>query len=186
MVVGALAFVMTNPETIEFTRDMGDVGLAVIEYEDTEGALPQELALLGLSVPSLTDPWGHPYRYKITSDSDFGFDISSRGSDGEFGTDDNLVLSRIDRVWENAFDTFGGKMEELGTRLERLNQNGQYGQYGFNGHNDIVSASTFGCTKSKSKTRAEVYEQVAKALVVQEPLAEAVVDSDPASAPQPD
>ncbi len=116
------------------------------------------------------------------------FVVAIISGDGEFGTDDDLVLSRIDRVWENAFETFGEKMEELGTRIERINQNGQYGQYGFNGHNDIVSASTFGCTKSetKTKTRAEVYEQVAKAHVVQEPLAEAAVESDPASAAQPD
>ena len=122
MVAVVLAFVMTNPELIEFTRDMGDVGLAVLAYEDDRGALPPDLAgRLGLSVPTLTDPWGRPYRYELVSDSEFGFDVLSGGGDGAFGTADDLTMSRMDRVWERAFETFGHKMEELGERLEKAN-----------------------------------------------------------------
>ena len=36
------------------------------------------------------------------------------------GTDDDLALSRIDRIWEDAFESFGGKLEEFGNRMERL------------------------------------------------------------------
>jgi hypothetical protein len=131
LIAVSLGFYMINPELIEFTRDMGDVCLAVIEYEDEEGALPTDLAALGLSVPTLTDPWGRPYRFELVEDAEFGYEMSSSGADGAFGTDDDLALSRLDRAWEHAFESFGHKMEELGARMERMNRRASHGHFSY-------------------------------------------------------
>ncbi len=119
MVAGAAAFILTQPEIIEVTSDMLNVTIAAVEYEDENKTLPEELDDLGLSVSTRTDPWGNPYRYVIVEDEP-GFDVISAGSDGIMGTGDDLKLSRIDEVWENAFESFGQKMEEFGQKMERL------------------------------------------------------------------
>jgi hypothetical protein len=116
---GSVAFVLMQPEIIEVSADMVNVTIAAYEYEDKHGSMPDGLDSLGLSVSATTDPWGNPYRYVITED-DLGFDVISSGSDGIMGTDDDLALSQMDRVWEEAFENFGGKLEEFGNRMERL------------------------------------------------------------------
>jgi len=116
---GSVAFVLMQPEIIEVSADMVNVTIAAYEYEDKHGSMPDGLDSLGLSVSTTTDPWGNPYRYVITED-ELGFDVISSGSDGIMGTDDDLALSSMDRVWKDAFENFGGKLEEFGNRMERL------------------------------------------------------------------
>ena len=116
---GAGAFILTQPEIIEVTSDMLNTTMVVVEYEKEHDELPTDIAALGLGVSTKTDPWGRAYQYKLV-DADPGFDIVSSGSDGEFDTEDDMALSRLGEVWENAFESFGSKMEDLCERLERL------------------------------------------------------------------
>ena len=167
LVAVSIGFYMINPELIEFTRDMGDVCLAVIEYEDEKGALPADLAALGLSVPTLTDPWGRPYRFELVEDAEFGYEMSSSGADGTFGTDDDLALSRLDRAWEHAFESFGHKMEELGGRMERMNRHASHGHFSY----------------THSHDRADRYEQAAMAPPAPEPPVQEALASDAAVEP---
>ncbi len=115
------AFVLMQPEIIEVTSDMVNVTIAAVEYEDKNGELPEGLDSLALSVSMTTDPWGNPYRYVITTDDELGFDVVSSGSDGIMGTDDDMALSKIEEVWQDAFQNFEGKLEEFGNRMQRLN-----------------------------------------------------------------
>ncbi len=116
---GSVAFVLMQPEIIEVSADMVNVTIAAYEYEEKHGGMPDGLDSLALSVSTTTDPWGNPYRYVITED-ELGFDVISSGSDGIMGTDDDMALSYMDRIWEDAFENFGGKLEEFGNRMERL------------------------------------------------------------------
>jgi type II secretion system (T2SS) protein G len=113
------AFILTQPETIKVTSDMANVALAAMEYQDQNGALPQDLSVLGLKPSQLTDPWGNPYRYQIVVE-DPGFDVVSAGDDGIAGSADDLALSRLGEMWEAAGKRFGEGIEQLGDRLERL------------------------------------------------------------------
>ncbi len=119
VVFGAGAFILTQPEIIEVTSDMLNTTMVVVEYEKEHDELPGDVSALGLGVSTQTDPWDNAYQYKLV-DAEPGFDLVSSGGDGEFGTDDDLALSRLDEVWENAFESFGSKVEELCERLERL------------------------------------------------------------------
>ena len=119
VVFAAGAFILTQPEIIEVTSDMLNTTIVVAEYEKEHDGLPEDIDGLGLGVSTMTDPWGNAYQYTLV-DAEPGFDIVSSGGDGEFGTDDDLALSRLDEVWENAFESFGPKMEELCEKLERL------------------------------------------------------------------
>ena len=119
VVFGAGAFILTQPEIIEVTSDMLNTTMVVVEYEKEHDQLPTDIAALGLGVSTRTDPWGRAYQYKLV-DADPGFDIVSSGSDGEFDTDDDMALSSLDEVWQNAFANFGSKMEDLCERLKRL------------------------------------------------------------------
>jgi hypothetical protein len=129
MVLAALAaaYLLLNTEMIEVSADMANVGLVVFDRQERDGKLPDSLVDLGLSQSTLTDPWGQPYQYRIVEDDDFGFDLASGGRDGVIGTDDDIALSRIDAAWEDAFDGFDKKMEELGERFERLNRSSRHG-----------------------------------------------------------
>ncbi len=119
VVFGAGAFILTQPEIIEVTSDMLNTTMVVVEYEKEHDQLPADIAALGLGVSTQTDPWGRVYQYKLV-DADPGFDIVSSGSDGEFGTDDDMALSSLDKVWGKALQSFGSKMEDLCERLKRL------------------------------------------------------------------
>ena len=119
VVFAAGAFILTQPEIIEVTSDMLNTTMVVVEYEKEHDELPADIAALGLGVSTQIDPWGRAYQYKLV-DAEPGFDIVSSGGDGEFGTDDDMALSRLDEVWEKAFENFGSKMEDLCERLERL------------------------------------------------------------------
>ncbi len=119
VVFAAAAFILIQPELIEVSSDLINMTLALVEYEEEEGTLPGDIAVLGLSVSTLSDPWGNPYRYKLVQGKP-GFDLTSSGADGTFDTHDDVALSRLDKVWESALGRFGQQMEELGERLDRL------------------------------------------------------------------
>ena len=119
VVFGAGAFILTQPEIIEVTSDMLNTTMVVVEYEKEHDQLPTDIAALGLGVSTQIDPWGRAYQYKLV-DAEPGFDVISSGSDGEFDTDDDMALSRLDEVWQSAFENFGSKIEDLCERLERL------------------------------------------------------------------
>ena len=119
VVFTAGAFIITQPEVVEVSSDMINVTMAVAEYEKKNNKLPEDVASLGLGVSTLTDPWGNAYNYQLI-DADPGFDVISSGVDGEFDTDDDMKLSRLDKIWETAFESFGSKMEELGEKLDSL------------------------------------------------------------------
>ena len=123
---GSAAFVLMQPEIIETSSDMVNVMIAAYEYKDKHGGMPEDLDSLGLSVSTTTDPWGNPYRYVITDD-ELGFDVISSGSDGIMGTDDDMALSYMDRVWKDAFENFPGEIKEFGDRMDRLqNRNANF------------------------------------------------------------
>ena len=124
----SLAFMLTQPEVVEVTADMVNVGIAAAAYEEEHSRPAAELGELELSVAMTTDPWGNPYRYQIV-DGDPGFDVSSGGRDGRFGTDDDIQLSRLDRLWEQAMADFEERMEQLGERLEQLDGGGYGSQW---------------------------------------------------------
>jgi hypothetical protein len=165
----AAMFIMTQPEIIEVTSDMFNVTIAAVEYEEKHGDFPDEIGALGLGVTTLTDPWGNPYRYRL-ADQDPGFDVISNGADGIAGTDDDLALSGIDRIWENAFEGFGEKMEEFGQRMERLE-----------GRKIRIDRASYSNKKSCDKpcppappTPAERYEAAAVAAAIAEEVAQEV------------
>ncbi len=142
---GSVAFVLMQPEIIEVSADMFNVTIAAYEYEDKHGGMPEGLDSLGLSVSTTTDPWGNPYRYVITDDK-LGFDVISSGSDGIMGTDDDLALSEMERVWKDAFENFPGEIGEFGNRMERL-QNGKV-NFQHSGHSVRWGCGERGVTSS--------------------------------------
>ncbi|UCD75850.1 MAG: hypothetical protein JSV91_02815 [Phycisphaerales bacterium] len=122
------AFMLTQPEVVETTTDMVNIAIAVQDHAQRHDEMPDDLDSLELGVAALTDPWGSPYKFKLI-DKEPGFDVVSSGADCEFDTDDDIRLSRLDRMWEHAFETFGEKMEMLGRKMENINQ-GQRWQSG--------------------------------------------------------
>jgi len=130
----AVGFMLTQPEVVEVTGDMINSAIAVEHHHETEGELPDSLDNLGLSAAALADPWGTPYRYELVereqpegnSDHRPNFEITSAGPDAAFGTDDDIILSRLDRLWENAFDTFEEKMQQLSAKVETIDRGGRY------------------------------------------------------------
>ncbi len=113
------AFMLVQPEVVEVTTDMINVAIAVQDYAQQNDEMPEEIDLLSLGVASSTDPWGKPYKLVLIDDEP-GFDVISNGPDGVFDTRDDVLLSRLDHLWENACENFGEKMEEFGEKMERL------------------------------------------------------------------
>lgn len=186
VVAAAAMFVFMQPETIEITSDMVNVAIAAVEYEDEHGELPDDLSVLALTTPTRIDPWGNPYRFAL-ADHDPGFDVMSNGADGVAGTDDDQALSRIDRLWEEAFEGFGPKMEEFGQRMERIDSHNRSIRIHRSPHRYAKTKRS--CDKpGPEPTPAERYEAEAIAAVeaepvVQEPTATAV-PAPPEEAPQ--
>jgi hypothetical protein len=116
----AVAFALTQPEVIEVTSDMVNLTIAAKEYEQDEAELPASLDDLRIGDSARTDPWGTPYRLAATDEGDLGFELVSAGGDTVFGTEDDILLSRLDRLWEAAFESFEDRMETFGERLEHL------------------------------------------------------------------
>ncbi len=135
-------FLMTQPEVVEITSDMLNTAIAVEHRYESDDEMPASLDGLGLSAAALVDPWGTSYRYELrdrdntNSRDELRFELTSAGPDTAFGTDDDILLSKLDRLWENAFETFEDKMEELNSKVESLQRNGRYTY----SHNDDSAA----------------------------------------------
>lgn len=193
LVAAAAMFVFMQPETIEITSDMINVAIAAVEYEEENGELPADLSALSLGAPARIDPWGNPYRYALASHEP-GFDVISDGADGMADTSDDLALSKIDRLWEDAFEGFGPKMEEFGQRMERIDSHNRRIRIERASHRYAKSKSSCDKPCPAPATPAERYEAeaiaaVEAAPVIQEPAATAApVPSDeiPHAAPAPE
>ena len=124
--VGVFALVATQGEKIEISADMLSIADSVVISELANGALPADLESLNIDMPTLTDPWGNPYRYILTEHGP-GFEITSMGADGQPATDDDVKLSELDMAWEHAFDdmeAIGEKIQKWAERMERLRKAG--------------------------------------------------------------
>ncbi len=168
LLMAAAMFIVTQPEIIEVTSDMFNVTIAAVEYEDKNGNLPDDIAVLSPEATTLTDPWGNPYRYRL-ADKELGFDVISNGVDGVAGTDDDMSLSRMDRIWEDAFEGFGSKMEEFGNRMQALDNRSHRVKVNRTSH-----AKKSCGPKHDEPTPAERYEAAAVAAAVAESVAQEV------------
>ncbi|MGJ8592381.1 MAG: type II secretion system protein GspG [Aquaticitalea sp.] len=70
-----------------------DIRSALFLYKESFNAYPAQLTELTKGRPLrdnwLTDAWGNPYRYKVDGGNQT-FVVTSAGSDGEVGTDDDI------------------------------------------------------------------------------------------------
>jgi len=101
--IAAAAVILSESERFEITFDMDGMATAIRVYEDEHGALPASLDDLELPEAMRTDPWARRYAYRLTPGTAAGFDVISAGPDGQFDTEDDLMLSRRDQIWEGAF-----------------------------------------------------------------------------------
>ncbi len=118
LIVMAVFFVFVQPETLAVSSDMMNILIASAEHEKERGALPESVDDLELERMHRIDPWGMPYRLVLTDDRELPLDIVSAGPDGEFDTDDDIRLSRIDEYLRFSFEQFGERMEAFGKRME--------------------------------------------------------------------
>ncbi len=66
---------------------------AIDTYKSTNaGALPADLATLGLGADELTDPWGTPYRYQLSEDGK-SWSIIVAGPDGGFEDKETVIIT---------------------------------------------------------------------------------------------
>ncbi len=127
--IGVFALVAIQGENIEVSADMLKIADKVVIYEDENSSLPADLDALDIDMPTLTDPWGNPYRYILTERKP-GFEITSWGADGQpatDATDDDIRLSKLDMAWEKAFDDVEHIKAQIKTwaeRMERLERAG--------------------------------------------------------------
>lgn len=109
-----LAIALSNVEQTEITLDMGVITAHTAKYEDDNGVLPANLELLKLPASNKTDPWGNPYRYLLDDTTELGFELISDGQDGKTGSSDDIYLSKLDELWEDAFKDLDEVIIHLG------------------------------------------------------------------------
>ena len=119
--VGLFALAATQGENIEVSADMLSIADKVVIYEAENSSLPADLDALDIDMPTLTDPWGNPYRYILTERKP-GFEITSWGADGQPATDDDIRLSKLDMAWEKAFDDVEHIKAQINTWRERMDR----------------------------------------------------------------
>ena len=95
VVFAAAAFILIQPELIEVSSDLINMTLALVEYEEDEGTLPGDIAVLGLSVSTLSDPWGNPISWTYDDpDRPTTITVTSDGPDGEPDTEDDVQIEK--------------------------------------------------------------------------------------------
>lgn len=149
----AVAFAITQPEVLEVTSDMVNVAVAVEEYQDENKQPPSHIAVLGLGVATMTDPWGSEYRLVFEDDE---MDIVSAGQDGDFDTTDDIQLTNLDRYWEHAFESFEERMEDFGERMEKIN------------HRHVSAWQSGDCDARFRWDRADFYESLARSALLED------------------
>jgi len=107
MVVPRLAGRTEQAKIARAKSDLSSIGLALDLYELDMGEYPKDLQSL-LSQPAggsgenrwngpylkkglPDDPWGRHYEYKVPPEHGHDYDLSSLGSDGQKGTDDDVT-----------------------------------------------------------------------------------------------
>jgi len=104
---GAFKDMFQAVSRVEATRQ------AISEYQGrNDGALPADLAALGLEPATTTDPWGTPFRFERSEDGK-SYTLTIAGPDGTFddGKDVTVTPSMTpNQIGEAMGDTFG---EEL-------------------------------------------------------------------------
>lgn len=120
MMGGAVMFAITQPHVIAVTSDMINIAMAAESHYHEQGELPGRIDELELDRSTTIDPWGTPYRLVLVGDSGRSMDVVSAGPDSVFDNDDDITLTNLDRVWEEAFETFGERMETWAERAERF------------------------------------------------------------------
>ena len=199
------AFMLTQPEVMEITSDMINSAIAIEHHYETRDELPTTLDELGLASAAIVDPWGTRYRYELNDPNDhdnddaFRYELTSAGPDTIFGSDDDIMLSKLDRMWENAFDTFEEKMEDFNEKMQVLQHNGRsrYG-CGSDGHARItvgdagVEVIVMPATpdspeppRATSESYADVYERRAAEELDTGETEGPSADSEPQATPEP-
>lgn len=117
--VGMFALVATQGENIQISADMLSIADSVVIYEDKNGSLPADLDVLDLDTPTLTDPWGNPYRY-ILVEREPGFEITSWGADGQPATDDDVRVTELNMAWDRAFENMESIEAQITKWIERM------------------------------------------------------------------
>ncbi len=120
----AVAFAITQPETVEMTSDMINIAIATQHRIDKGEHPPTTIAELGLPMPMTIDPWGNPYRFALT-DRDPGFDIVCAGTDESFDTDDDVALTGLDVYWQQSIASFENRMEHFGEMMASMQNSGE-------------------------------------------------------------
>lgn len=99
----ALVEIGTAVSRIETTRQ------AIERYESDNGALPADLAVLGLTAETTTDPWGTPFRYELSEDGS-SWTLTIAGPDGTFDDGKDVRITPDmppNRIGESLGETFG-------------------------------------------------------------------------------
>jgi hypothetical protein len=92
--IGAVALMsLGSTQRLEVFSDMFQSVAAVRKYQTEYNQLPADLSELNLNDELLIDPWGNRYDYHFNDESKLGFDLVSRGPDGNPGTEDDIELS---------------------------------------------------------------------------------------------
>ncbi|MHC4949220.1 MAG: type II secretion system protein GspG [Planctomycetota bacterium] len=97
--LAVVAVALTENEKLEITSDMVNMAIAIKAYESENRYLPASLDELDVSTTALRDPWGNRYEYWLQEEPP-GFEIISRGADGQSGTPDDVALSALGEAWE--------------------------------------------------------------------------------------
>lgn len=124
--LGVFALVATQGENIQVSADMLKIADKVVIYEDKNNSLPADLDELDIDMPTLTDPWGNPYRYALAENKP-GFEITCWGADGLPETSDDIKLTELNMAWERAFDDIDhitNQIKNWAERMDRLERAG--------------------------------------------------------------
>ncbi len=109
----AMAVLASDPERLEVTSDMVAMTVVVQQYRNERGDLPEDLDAVELDDLRRMDPWGNAYSYRLLPRTEMGYDIVSAGKDGQFDTEDDLMLTKLDELWANALTDLDKKMKKL-------------------------------------------------------------------------
>jgi hypothetical protein len=134
--VGVAAIALSNAEQTEITSDMLTMAVEITQYEEQQGALPATLDQIDVAQARRIDPWGNAYEYHFI-DEPPGFELISRGEDGQAGTEDDIVLSKLGESWtfdpritidSQTTDGGGAVRIRIGDRVIEVTGDGDGGQ----------------------------------------------------------
>lgn len=93
LVLGGVYFFPAAKAIAEVVADSSAIIQDIETYQrNNNGALPPDLAALGLPSEALTDPWGTPYRYEVLADGK-SWSLKVAGPDGGFDDKDTAIIT---------------------------------------------------------------------------------------------